>query len=184
MELLEQRLEKPVGVDAGELKNLYEKAFPPFARFAGRMNASFEDARDIFQDAMVIWIEKCRDGDPAVSTSPQAYLMGIGKHLWFKKFHRDRSRIVFSEMELSITIPEDFYPTVNESRLLDILERSGKRCMELLRRFYYEGNALKDITASLGFSTEHSASVQKYKCIAKLRQFIKKRALNYEDFLI
>lgn len=185
MELLEHRLEKSeVGIDARDFEDLYETAFPPFARFAARMNASFEDARDIFQDALVLWIEKCQHGDPVVRISPQAYIMGIGKHLWFKKFHRDRSKIVFTDMEQSISIPEGYYPTVNEMRLLDILERSGKKCLELLRRFYYDGKGLKDITVSLGYRTEHSASVQKYKCIAKLRQFIRKKALNYEDFFI
>jgi hypothetical protein len=34
-----------------------------------------------------------------------------------------------------------------------------------------------------GFSGERSATVQKYKCIEKVRETVKQKALTYEDFL-
>jgi hypothetical protein len=83
---------------------------------------------------------------------------------------------------LDITVPDDFYPAVNEIRLLNFLETSGKRCLDLLQKFYYEKSPLREIAKTLGYSSEHSVSVQKFKCIGKMREAIRSNAMNYEDF--
>jgi RNA polymerase sigma factor (sigma-70 family) len=162
---------------------LYERAFPAFARFASKMNASFDDARDIFHDALVIYYEKSVEDDGLIRLSPEGYVVGIAKHLWIRKYKRDRHKISLNERELSISVPSDFYATVNESKLLAFLERAGKRCLELLQKFYYEKTPLKTIAAALGYGTEHSAAVQKFKCIGKVRNAIKSKSMEYEDFL-
>jgi len=37
---------------------LYERAFPLVAKFVSNMNGSFQDAKDIFHDALIIFYEK------------------------------------------------------------------------------------------------------------------------------
>ena len=164
-------------------EELYENAFPAFARFAARRNASFDDAKDVFHDALVIFYEKAQEPDFSIRISDTAYLIGIAKHVWIRKFKNDSRVVSMDSMESEITIPADYFPSVNESRLLRFLERSGKRCLELLRQFYYEKIPLRQIADSLGYRSEHSAAVQKFKCIGKMRDAIKSKALNYEDFL-
>ena len=55
--------------------------------------------------------------------------------------------------------------------------------MELLRSFYYDQQPLTDIAGKFGFSGVRSATVQKYKCLEKVRETIKERSLTYEDFI-
>jgi RNA polymerase sigma factor (sigma-70 family) len=186
MELLEKgATPKEHGSSEREIffEGLYKDAFPAFARFAAKLNASFEDAKDIFHDALVIFYEKSTEADFVLKSSPEAYIMGIAKHLWIRKFHRDRHKVPLDAVESEIAIPADFYPTVNEIHLLEFLETSGKKCVELLQKFYYEKSSLKEIAKTLGYSSEHSASVQKFKCIGKMREAIRSKAMNYEDFL-
>ena len=38
-------------------------------------------------------------------------------------------------------------------------------------------------TGALGYRDEHSAAVQKFKCIGKMRDSIRSKAMDYEDFL-
>ena len=173
----------PAGSREAFFQDLYEKAFPAFARFAARRKASFEDARDIFHDAVVIFYEKIQEAGFSIRISEEAYLIGIAKHLWLKKFNQDRRSISMDKLESEITIPADYFPTVNETRLLNFLEKSGKRCLELLRKFYYEKMPLRQIADSLGYRSQHSAAVQKFKCIEKMREAIKAKSVNYEDFL-
>ena len=184
MELLEETHNQPVA-ESGEdfFKSLYEKTFPVFARFAARRNASLEDAKDIFHDALVIYYEKSDDISFDVKVSAEAYVIGIAKHLWIRKFHADRRHVPLTDVESSITIPPDYYPTVNELRLLSFIENSGRRCLELLRKFYYDKISLREIAASLGYRSEHSAAVQKFKCIGKMREVVRSKAMDYEDFL-
>jgi hypothetical protein len=53
--------------------------------------------------------------------------------------------------------------------------------MELLQAFYYDKLAIMEISNTFGFSSPHSASVQKYKCIEKMREIVQKKSLGYED---
>jgi hypothetical protein len=40
-----------------------------------------------------------------------------------------------------------------------------------------------DIAGRFGFSGERSATVQKFKCLEKVRDTIKSKSLSYEDFV-
>ena len=181
-------LEKTMDVVPGEsremfFEELYENAFPAFARFASRMNASFQDTKDIFHDALVIYYEKSMEEDFAIRTSADAYVVGIAKHLWIRKYKKDRYKVPLDRVESQISIPPDYYATAKEVVLLDFLEKSGRKCMDLLRKFYYDNTSLQNIAAALGYSSVRSATVQKFKCIGKLRDAIKENNVDYEDFL-
>lgn len=164
-------------------KGLYEEVFPSVARFVSQQGGTFQDAKDVFQDALVILFEKNIHNEYAAIDSPHAYLIGIAKHLWIRKFKGDIRLISFDDLEQQITLPEDFCETKQENRLLTLLERSGQKCMDLLNAFYYEHLSLDIISKRLGFSTSHSAAAQKHKCMDKIRSTIKEKSLRYEDFM-
>lgn len=163
-------------------EQLYERAFPSVARFVSQMNGSFQDAKDIFQDALVIYVEKAEDTGFTPSLSPERYVLGIAKHLWIRKFKRDCKAVSLTDEELAITIPIDFYPTPHAVRLLRFVEASGKKCLDLLRGFYYGKQTMHQLAETFGYSNEHSVSVQKHKCLGKIRESIKLKSFTYEDF--
>ncbi len=163
-------------------QDLYEAAFPSVAVWIRKMNGSLEDAKDLFHDALVLYQEKLNEG-VVIETSPEAYIMGIVKHLWARKFRNRSALVSFDQHEMSISVPDDFYPTINDFKLLQFLERAGKNCLELLRSFYYDRLTAAELAGKMGYRSEHSATVQKYKCIEKLRHTIKQKSLNYEDFV-
>lgn len=182
MELMESIQTHSTETGGRDFEALYEKAFPLFARFAGKMNASFEDAKDIFQDAMVIYYEKSSNASFSITVSPERYIAGIARHLWIRKFNRDKNQIPLSGNEQEQAIPPDYFPDEQEHKLLAFLERAGEKCMDLLQLFYFGRMSMKAVASSLGYRTEHSAAVQKYKCIGKVREAIRSKALRYEDF--
>jgi RNA polymerase sigma factor (sigma-70 family) len=160
---------------------LYEAAFPSVARFVSKMNGSFDDAKDIFQDALVIFYEKTQQRDFRPAVSDQAYLLGIAKHLWIRKFNRDLKNVPLDRFEAEISLDDDV-ATINEPKLLQLLESTGKKCLDLLRAFYYEKLPMRNIAKTFNYRSEHSATVQKYKCIEKIREEIKTKSVSYEDF--
>lgn len=161
---------------------LYERTFPPVAAFVRKMGGSFDDAKDIFHDALVVYMEIPEENKRKVRATQEAYLLGIAKHLWIRRYHRDRREITLNDAESRITIPEDFYPPVQTKRLLRFLEVAGKKCMDLLRAFYYQNLSMKKLAGKLGYGSEHSASVQKHKCLEKIRNTVKEKSLSYDDF--
>jgi DNA-directed RNA polymerase specialized sigma24 family protein len=153
------------------------------AAFVHRMGGSFEDARDIFHDALVLYFEALSQKDCKIRTSEEAYILGIAKHLWIRKHNNQNNNIPLTELENRISVPDDFYPSVESMRLLRFLKSAGKKCMDLLRSFYYEPASVKTLAVKLGYPNEHSLSVQKYKCLEKVRDTIKQKSLSYEDFI-
>lgn len=164
------------------IETLYEAAFPGVARFVQKMGGDFEDAKDIFHDALVIFQERQNQAGFHIQQSPNAYLLGVAKHLWLRKHHRQRKLVPLTEAEQEITLPEDYFPNLHTQRLLQFLEKAGQKCLDLLRAFYYQKTPLKEMTSQLGYANEHSLSVQKYKCLEKVRHSIQQKSLRYEDF--
>ena len=162
------------------LTRLYEDAFPFVAKFVAKRNGSFEDARDIFHDSMVIFYEKIASGELPQGVADEKYVVGIAKHLWLRKFNEDHRKSGLDELERTISVPDDNFDLRN-NRLLSVLQLTGRKCLELLRAFYYDNMTIREISSAFGFSNEHSASTQKYKCIEKMRATIEKKSLKYED---
>ncbi|AHM58378.1 sigma-70 family RNA polymerase sigma factor [Flammeovirgaceae bacterium 311] len=147
------------------------------------MGGTLEESRDIFQDALVIYYEKSLQPHFSPALAAEPYILGIAKHLWIRKFRKQAQMVSLTELENTISIPEDYFPAVDDQRLLSFLERSGRKCLNLLKAFYYESLPMKEIATVFGFSTDRSATVQKYKCLEKVRDTIKEKSLGYEDFL-
>lgn len=160
-----------------DLPGLYEDTFPAVASFVAKMGGSPEDAKDIFHDALVIFFEK-----NIIPDNPGAYILGIAKHLWIRKYHRDKHRVNLDEVERNITVPEEESLPISQ-RLLRLIEISGKTCLELLQAFYYERLSPGNIARMFKYSNAHSATVQKFKCLEKLRNAVKQKSLGYEDFV-
>ncbi len=184
MELLEKTFADPSCVGREKVfEELYERAFPLFARFAGKMHAPFQDAKDIFHDALVVYYEKTMDKGFSVRTSAEGYILGIAKHLWIRKFRHDRHRISLDSVESEIMLPEEYFTSVNDRKLLRFLEATGKKCMDLLRNFYYGRMSMKELAEAGGYRDERSAAVGKFKCLEKMREAIKNKSIRYEDFI-
>jgi DNA-directed RNA polymerase specialized sigma24 family protein len=162
--------------------NLYQKAFPLVARYVSNMGGSFEEAKDIFQDALVIYYEKLATAPVQLQHSEKAYLLGIAKHLWART---NKSKQPYTTLDDSLEriAATETEPVSSTEKLMELLNTAGQKCMELLRAFYYDKLPLHKISGLFGFSGTRSATVQKYKCLEKIRDTIKEKSLTYEDFL-
>lgn len=174
-------ISNPVNRDAF-FEEIYQSVFPSVASFVNEMNGSYQDAKDIFQDALVIYIERLSENRLTINTSPERYVLGIAKHLWLRRFREDKKKVSLDNFERALQIPEDFYPEVTLSRMLKYVEAAGSKCLGLLRSFYFEKATLKEVASKMGYGTEHSAAVQKYKCLEKIRESMKENSMTYEDF--
>jgi DNA-directed RNA polymerase specialized sigma24 family protein len=160
---------------------LYLDVFPMVAAFVSKRNGTLEDAQDVFQDALVVFYEKSNEAGFAAHTSREAYIMGIARHLWFRKFNAG------IKLEGLDGIKDDAAPPgeadINAGRVLQLLERTGEKCLNLLHAFYYGQLPLRQISKLLGYGSERSATVQKYKCLEKIRDTIKENSVGYAHFI-
>jgi DNA-directed RNA polymerase specialized sigma24 family protein len=160
---------------------LYKKAFPQVAKYVSKKGGSFDEAKDVFQDALVIFYEKTTAGAIDLRSNEQAYLMGIAKNLWVRRFNSLVNHLSLDDAHFDFAEAEDAQPSSN--KLMNYLGTAGQKCMDMLKAFYYDNLPVVEIAELFGFSGERSATVQKYKCMEKVRETIKERSLAYEDFI-
>jgi DNA-directed RNA polymerase specialized sigma24 family protein len=143
------------------------------------MGGTFDEAKDIFQDALVTWYEKSASDGFMLRSDEKAYLFGISKNLWLKKHKHNGQYVPLDGFDAEGEEPA----ALSDNKILSFLQTAGKKCMDLLRSFYYDELPLNDIAETYGFSGVRSATVQKYKCLEKVRGTVKEKSLTYEDFL-
>lgn len=154
------------------ITGLYRDSFPDFARMIRRMGGSLEEAKDAFHDALLIYMEKEKTGKLNLHSSPKAYLLGTARICWLHR--KGNGPVLELREEFEAAEPENINEEEREKSLLQSLVKSGKKCMELLKAFYYDHSPMQEIAERFGFNGRRSATVQKYKCLEKVREEIKK----------
>jgi DNA-directed RNA polymerase specialized sigma24 family protein len=153
-------------------RELYRSSYPAVAKKLKGLGARREDTRDIFQDALIVLYEKSRRDASFRLDHPRAYLCEVSRRLWLRKQGSELPLTGDDANDDQFAIPADFYaPPKSDRRLVRLLERAGQKCLEILQAFYYHEWSLGEITRQFGYSSVRSATVQKYKCLEKVRAY-------------
>ncbi|NML23145.1 sigma-70 family RNA polymerase sigma factor [Pseudoflavitalea sp. G-6-1-2] len=167
---------------APEMLQLYRETFPAVAAMLRDLGADPESAKDLFHDALIIYLEKHHAGTLHIDHTPAAYLKGIARNLWRRSFRHQLPLTSLDEPSA-----EELYYEENQqdqylitTSLLHLLQTTGKKCMQLLQAFYYDQQNMEEIATQFQFSSSRSATVQKFKCLEKLRAQLKNSVL-YEE---
>lgn len=158
------------------------RQLPDVMTFVRTHGGSRTEARDLFQDALVIIHEKSHEASWMFTGSLAAYLYGICRNLWLAELrargHRlpagagVTSTIVSDTSALPAQIEDHTNPA--EERLTQLAERAfamlGEKCRELLTRFYLNNEPLAAIAHAFGYAGEGAAKTRKYKCLEQARE--------------
>ena len=160
---------------AQALTQLYRQGFPPVRRYIDRRGGSTQDAQDVFQDALVVLYEQATSGTLVLTASASTYLLSISRNLWHQELRR-RARLPYESLpdELNATTAEE-PDSLTEPALAvrDYVEQLGEKCKSLLLGFYYFQQPLTQLAASHGYRSVRSATVQKFKCLERLRHAVR-----------
>ncbi len=162
--------------------NLYQEVFPIAAKFIRKQGGNLEEAKDVFQDALIVYYERVvvGSGKRLNVDSNQGYLLAVTRNLWYKRVNEHRN---FESLSKANEVKSEGQEThLSSMKLLSILETSGRKCLEILQSFYYHKVSMTDLASQFGFASRRSATVQKYKCLEKVRDQLKDKNITYEDF--
>ncbi|MDW3190838.1 MAG: hypothetical protein R8G66_00650 [Cytophagales bacterium] len=160
------------------IRECYEEVFPKAAMYIRKQGGDLTVAKEVFQEALVLYYEKLISRSFEPDQNHQSYFMGMVKNRWLKHQSKLSRMSHLDEMDC----PNEITPTLVTQRLLLFLKQSGERCLDLLQSFYYEHKTMKELAGRFGYASERSATVQKYKCLEKVRNEVKNKSLQYEDF--
>jgi RNA polymerase sigma factor (sigma-70 family) len=154
------------------LTGLYRQSFPPVSRYISRQGGSAQDAEDVFQDALILLYEQATGGTLVLTASVSTYLLGISRNLWRQEVRR-RARLAQADFteELAACLEEEAEAAAEPGfSVLDYVEQLSEKCKSVLLSFYYFQQPLTQIAERQGYRSVRSATVQKFKCLERLRQ--------------
>ena len=157
----------------------YRRLFIHVARYVRKHGGTLAHAEDLYHDALVIYYDAQAKPGFVLQTTEEAYLMGIIKNRWARVVRGEHNSDDLSALHLA---NDHEVIQVDRDKLYAILLSAGRKCLEMLTMFYHQHSTVTEIARTFGFTSDHSASVQKYKCIEKIRETIRQNSLCHEDF--
>jgi RNA polymerase sigma factor (sigma-70 family) len=150
------------------VKGLYDN-LPAVRKYILKNHGGREDAKDIFQDALVILYKKVQEPSFTLQSSLSAYFMGIVKNLWRQELRRKNK---WPTTGADDSIPaEEMHQTGFDHLALAAFNSLGQKCRELLHLFYYKKLSYKEIVHQGSLHDENTAKNQKYRCLQKAKEY-------------
>lgn len=138
-------------------------------------NGSSDDAKDVFQEAMIVLYEKARSGIFELNCQIKTYIYSVSRRLWLKKLQqsgRYSGEIVNAEgfVQVEDDIEEHEKRDLEFEMMAKAIIRLGEPCKSLLHAFYMEKKNMQEIAANFGYTNAENAKTQKYKCLVRLKK--------------
>ncbi len=161
--------------DSKAVETLYKCHFGMIQHFVTNNNGSFDDARDIFQEAMIALYEKVQHESFSLTCQIKTYLFSICKHLWLKRLQQmGKYSSPLNSEEEAISVTSDIEEAAQKDAAFDIMDRAlnslGEPCKGLLEGYYLNKKGMQELADEFGYTNSDNAKNQKYKCLMRLKK--------------
>jgi RNA polymerase sigma factor (sigma-70 family) len=161
--------------DRQAVETIYSRHFGMVQSLIINNNGSSEDARDIFQEAMIVLYERSRTADFELQCQLKTYLYSVCRRLWLKRLNQAQRYIPqLKGMEDTVPVEEDIEGHEQRNNEFQMMEKAllglGEPCKSLLEAFYLQKKNMSEIAGSFGYTNPENAKNQKYKCLIRLRK--------------
>lgn len=157
------------------LKYLYKTHFPMILQLIINNNGSEHDAKDIFQEGVLILHDKVKSGDFELSSKLKTFLYSVCRRLWLKKLNQ-KSRFSgnIKDYEDHFQVEQDLeaHEEKDQQFLLmnSALIQLGEPCKTIIEDYYIHNLSMQDICEKFGYTNADNAKTQKYKCLQRLKK--------------
>ncbi len=161
--------------DTKAVENIYKDNFSMIQAFILNNNGSYDDARDVFQEAMITLYEKAKTESFVLTCQIKTYLYSVCRRLWLKRLQQMGRYTVQSEnLEETVSVEEDLEIHEKRNAEFAIMERAlgslGEPCKSLLEAYYLQKKGMVEIASEFGYTNADNAKNQKYKCLMRLKK--------------
>ncbi len=138
-------------------------------------NGSSDDARDIFQEAMIVLYEKAKSDSFELNCLLKTYLYSVSRRLWLKRLQQmQKFNGRLENMVETVRVEEEMESHEHRNTQFQAMEKSmmnlGEPCKSLLEAYYLQKRNMTEIASSFGYTNADNAKNQKYKCLNRLKK--------------
>ena len=156
--------------DEQALDIVYQKNYRMMVRLVTSNNGTEDEARDVYQEAVVVFWQKATSGNLVLTSKMSTYIYSICLNLWRKELDRKKR---FSSEEKDSIETQDQDKKERERIIRESIDKLDDTCKRVLSYYYFDGMSMKDIAEKVGFANTDTAKTKKYKCKKKLDELIK-----------
>jgi len=161
--------------DSKAIETIYKENYNMVQAFILNNNGTYDDARDVFQEAMITLYEKAKSESFVLTCQIKTYVYSVCRRLWLKRLQQ-LGRYITADENLEETVQVEDDLEIHEKRNAEfaIMERAlgslGEPCKSLLEAYYIQKKGMTEIAGEFGYTNADNAKNQKYKCLMRLKK--------------
>lgn len=161
--------------DKKAVEAIYQENYNMVQSLIINNNGSSDDAKDIFQEAMIVLYEKVRSGTFELNCQIKTYVYSVCRRLWLKRLQQqNRYSAPLGDTESVVAVEEEIDGHEQRNAEFEMMEKAinslGEPCKSLLEAYYIQKQNMQVIAASFGYTNSDNAKNQKYKCLMRLKK--------------
>ena len=161
--------------DSKAIETIYKDNFTMVQSFILHNNGSYDDARDIFQEAMIALYEKAQSESFVLTCQIKTYVYSICRRLWLKRLQQlGRYSNQVDNLDETVPVEEDLDLHEKRNAEFMIMDRAmnslGEPCKSLLEGYYLKKMGMQELASEFGYTNADNAKNQKYKCLMRLKK--------------
>jgi RNA polymerase sigma factor (sigma-70 family) len=161
--------------DRQAIEQLYEQHYRMIQTFILNNNGTADDARDIFQETMILLYEKTRTGNFELTSKLKTYVYSVCRRLWLKRLQQlQRFGAPVESLEEVAPVEEDLEEQERRNEAFSMMDKAlshlGEPCKSLLEAYYVHKKQMQEIAENFGYTNADNAKNQKYKCLMRLKK--------------
>jgi RNA polymerase sigma factor (sigma-70 family) len=138
-------------------------------------NGSVQEAKDVFQEAMIVLFEKARSGNFELNCQIKTYVYSVCRLIWLKRLQQyKRYSVEMESVAEVVSVEEDIEEHEKRDEEFVMLEKAvsslGEPCKSLIEAFYFQKRNMQEIASQFGYTNADNAKNQKYKCLMRLKK--------------
>ena len=157
------------------LNKLYIGYFPMVLQFILNNNGDEDDAKDVYQEGIIVLYNKIKGGDFELSSKLKTYIYSVCRRIWLKKLAQQSKKTNnISDFEDIVSIDVDIEDHEQKEEQFDKMQSAllhlGEPCKTIIQDFYLNNLSMQDISEKFGYTNTDNAKTQKYKCMQRLKK--------------
>jgi len=175
-DLKEQELLKGLATgDKKAVETIYKDNFNMVQSLVINNNGSAQEAKDIFQEAMIVLLEKARSGNFELNCQIKTYVYSVSRRIWLKRLQQyNRYSLEVDGAIGTVPVDDDVEEYEKRDQEFAMMEKAiaslGEPCKSLIEAFYIQKRNMQDIANQFGYTNADNAKNQKYKCLMRLKK--------------
>ncbi len=138
-------------------------------------NGSADDAKDVFQETMIVLYENVRSGTFELNCQIKTYVYSVARRLWLKRLQQlSRYSPPVESLEQVVPVEDEIEEHEKRNSEFEMMDKAisslGEPCKSLLEAYYLQKQNMQVIAANFGYTNADNAKNQKYKCLMRLKK--------------